>query len=68
MDLILWLKRCGQVRCLFFIHKDSDVRSDRVLFRDDAKPDAGDTVDPELTSTSSRERGRLPLTSPCLAV
>ena len=41
VDLILWLKRNRQIPRLFFIDEDSDVPSNRVLFGDDAKSQAG---------------------------
>ena len=41
VDLTVWLKRNRQIPHLFFIHEDSDVLSNRVLFGDDAKAQAG---------------------------
>jgi hypothetical protein len=39
--MIIGLNRHGEMSYLFSIHKDSDVFSDRVLFRDDAESKAG---------------------------
>ena len=41
VDLTVWLKRNRQIPHLFFIHEDSDVLSNRVLFGDDAEAQAG---------------------------
>jgi hypothetical protein len=41
MNMIIGLNRHGEMSYLFSIHKDSDVFSDRVLFRDNAESDAG---------------------------
>ena len=41
MDLTIWLKCNRQIPSLFFIDKDSDVRSNRILLRYDAKSNAG---------------------------